>query len=279
MSDNRYDDYDDLPSVSIGDDDIGGRNYGRSRTVVKKSSPLLAFIVFLLVIAVGAMAGVGYFTIEKLRQENASLKKSQQKALTILSEVTGKVSATGVDLAKSASKRQAERTKMKQQLELAHSEIRKLWDVANKRNKSDIATNKLAADKNTQAIAKLTGSLNSKDAKVAQAIKLHKANQAKIAKLSSQLTQLKKTSNQLSQKLQSSPTDETALSVLEEQLNQLEQTVEVLSAQQSLSGKQDQAKQADLIKQVADHEDSLKAIDAFRRQVNSQLVQIKKKLK
>ncbi|MDE1463657.1 hypothetical protein [Spartinivicinus poritis] len=283
MTDNRYDEYDDLPSVSIADDDIDSRHYGRPKTIVKKSSPLLAFVVFLLVIAVAALGGVGYLTIDKLRKENASLKKSQQKTLTILSEVTGKVSATGADLAKTASKREAQRVKMKEQLELAHTEIRKLWDLSNKRNKPEIAANQQTAEKNAKAIAKLTKELGDKGTAVEQLAKDFKTSQAKIAKLTSELAKLKKAnaklSKQLSKQPKSNPADDTAISVLTEQLNQLEQTVETLSAQQKLAGQQDKAKQADLLKQVEAHADTLKAIDAFRRQVNSQLLQIKKKLK
>ncbi|MCX4028445.1 hypothetical protein H0A36_15600 [Endozoicomonas sp. SM1973] len=283
MTDNRYDEYDDLPSVSIADDDIDSRHYGRPKTIVKKSSPLLAFVVFLLVIAVAALGGVGYLTIDKLRKENASLKKSQQKTLTILSEVTGKLSATGADLAKTTSKREAQRVKMKEQLELAHTEIRKLWDLSNKRNKPDIVANQQAAEKNAKAIAKLTNELGDKASTVEQLAKDYKTSQAKIATLTTELAQLKKANAKLSKQLnkqpRSNPADETAISVLTEQLNQLEQTVATLSAQQKLAGQQDKAKQADLLKQVEAHAETLKAIDAFRRQVNNQLLQIKKKLK
>ncbi|WP_163832717.1 coiled-coil domain-containing protein [Spartinivicinus ruber] len=283
MTDNRYDDYDDLPSVSIADDDIDSRHYGRPKTIVKKSSPLLAFMVFLLVITVVAMGGFGYLTIDKLRKENASLKKSQQKTLTILNEVTGKLSATGADLAKTASKREAERVKMKKELALAHSEIRKLWDLANKRNKSSIEASQQATEKNALAIAKLTKSLGGKESTVTQLAKDYKSSQSQITKLAAELAQLKKANSKLTKQLSNqskpNPANEAAISVLTEQLNQLEQTVETLSAQQKLVGKQDQAQQADLVKQVAAHAETLKAIDAFRRQVNSQLIEIKKKLK
>ncbi|SEA29916.1 hypothetical protein SAMN05216562_2488 [Microbulbifer marinus] len=117
------------------------------------------------------------------------------------------------------------------------AEIRKLWGVAYDTNRKSIAANKSAADANKKQVAALTSKVNGMSASV-----------KKIAAVESALAELRK-SNSASQR-------ETAdkLARLERQLASV---------------------RSDLTARVGANEEAVESIDAYRRTVNKDLVQLR----
>ncbi|SHF97813.1 hypothetical protein SAMN04487965_3053 [Microbulbifer donghaiensis] len=117
------------------------------------------------------------------------------------------------------------------------AEIRKLWGVAYDTNRKGIAANKSIAEANKKQVAALTGKVNGLSASV-----------SKIAAVESALAELRK-SNTASQR-------ETAdkLARLERQLASV---------------------RSDLTARVGANEEAVESIDAYRRSVNKDLVQLR----
>ncbi len=94
---------------------------------------LVWFAVALLIAGVVAVYFQNNQLAGKLEQQQASLNQAAQRIQLLEDELT----ATGRDLSKSGST-------LEKRLEASEHEIRKLWDLSNKRNKVDIASNEAA---------------------------------------------------------------------------------------------------------------------------------------
>lgn len=178
----------------------------------------LAVVALLVAIAMGGLAGFLFMQIQGMQKQLAnaeSIIRSQADNLSVLNE---KLSVTGENANMSVD---ALKVLMKEH----DSEIRKLWDVANKRNKADIASNAKAVSGLKSSIAglnkdvkaanaqtdKAEASLNKKiDAKASEltkriakveagALDLPAENQLRIAQASEQLQTLEATVTKMRQ--------------------------------------------------------------------------------
>ncbi|WP_299726258.1 hypothetical protein [uncultured Endozoicomonas sp.] len=108
-------------------------------------------ILFLLLVAV---AGGGYWQFSQLQKTLADTRQQLQETRESLGQVTGEVSKTGENISQSDSVFRSE-------LKVLNSEIRKLWDVTNKRNRQWITENKekiaQTAKKADQAVSQMDG--------------------------------------------------------------------------------------------------------------------------
>ncbi len=112
-----------------------------------RSSKYVLWLVAVLLVA--AIGGVFYQNAQlsgALKQQQADLEKATQRIQLLEDELV----ATGRDLSQSGST-------LKKRLQDSEHEIRKLWDLSNKRNKVDIAQNKKTLD----ALAKTLKDLES----------------------------------------------------------------------------------------------------------------------
>lgn len=91
---------------------------------------LIWFAVVLLIAGIGAVYFQNTQLAARVEQQQASLTQATQRIQLLEDELT----ATGRDLSKSGNT-------LEKRLEASELEIRKLWDLSNKRNKVDIANN------------------------------------------------------------------------------------------------------------------------------------------
>ncbi|MCL6417546.1 hypothetical protein MIB92_17935 [Aestuariirhabdus sp. Z084] len=256
MKADNTDDLEDIPSLSVSQDDI--RIDRRAPTPKSdsgaKGSPVLMGLVVLLVGALGAVAYFGHQQTQALKAQLESNQQAFELTLQRLQDVSGKVIATGESMDQSDTKVQAE-------LRVVNSEIRKLWDVSNKRNKRNIAENGALLEKQAKLIAALT---------VAR-----KAQEKSLKAYRSELGKEQERTKALASQIQLSSTEQAArLEVLLERLDSLE----ALNARFELFQKQYSADLEAANSLSADNQDALRSIDAFRRQVNSQLLEMRNNL-
>ncbi|MBU2704916.1 hypothetical protein KCM76_02930 [Zooshikella marina] len=279
---------DDLPSMAIARDDIADRAIHRRSPgkvnqpeVRTRTNPFWILLLLLLVVAVTGGGVFGYQQLTALQAELNTTKQAYDKAVQQLQDVTGKVSATDASLTESGSKIQQAIDKIQIDLKLAHSEIRKLWDLSNKRNRAAITkvTKQLAQQE------KLLAELQPVSSQLKQTNQSLQVLEKRYKQVSSDTQQAKKSVKQV-QALQQ------ALAKLEKQLQSLSSQVSVASTEQlatqaalqeqlaqldkQVSGKQLQSDVAAKLKSV---DESIRSIDAFRRQVNSQLLALKNEVR
>lgn len=129
-------DLDGVPSIRPARDEVASYRRSQERGVRSEApqqsnfNGMLVFVIVLMAI----MMGVGGFTIyevqQKLDQSNVLLVKGQES----IRELERRLAATGTDVSKTL-------VIMQGQMETSEDEIRKLWDVSNKRNRGWIKAN------------------------------------------------------------------------------------------------------------------------------------------
>ncbi|MDD7804476.1 MAG: hypothetical protein PUP46_02675 [Endozoicomonas sp. (ex Botrylloides leachii)] len=199
---------------------------------LKSSITTTALLWFFCLILLG-ISGFEYWQISTVRSELHQTRTELNSASSLLQSITGEVSATGASLSKKNSAIHSE-------LKTVNHEIRKLWDLANKRNKKAIKTHDVRLDKLENKTGQLEGEVN-KATVTAQSVKsIEKNLQASLQKLTTQ-------------QLNSGTEVLGILNSLKERVNALE------------------IKAKDQTKWQADLE---KSIDDFRLYVNRKLLQV-----
>ncbi|WP_430460108.1 hypothetical protein ACQUQU_12915 [Thalassolituus sp. LLYu03] len=139
---------------------------GLRPTPVAVSAPApkqtLATIALLVAVAMGGLAGFMFMQFQTMQQQLANAEKiirSQAENLNVLNE---KLSVTGENANMSLDA-------LKVLIKEHDAEIRKLWDVANKRNKTDIASNQKAIEGVKSSVAALDKDLKASGDKARQA--------------------------------------------------------------------------------------------------------------
>lgn len=217
-----------------------------------RNGPLLAII---LLVVLGAGAG-GWFMWQQMESLSAELKQSKlmlTESQTSMGDLKQNLASQSESLSKTGSEVESD-------LKLHISEIRKLWDLSNKRNKPAIEINKTA-------ISSLKSSLAQQKKLAAKATETAAAAQASVNGLQSQLKE---------GQLQTAVIN-TQVSEMESQLSELNAQNKALktlitSQEKSLQALQESngaALQATL-KEILQRLDS---VDAHRRQVNARLDQ------
>ena len=191
---------------------------------------------FLFFLILIAMGGGG-FNYWQLMQSQNQLASANAR----IADLESRLEMTGDETEASAAAMQAK-------LKWADSEIRKLWGVSYDRNKKDIANNKTKIDAlsgklkrvGKDAVAGVKKQMGEVTGELALLNELVSANQASVTNL------------------------ETSSQSILNQTRQLQDTLGKL-----------ETKEAELRRNVRTNEQAIEAIDAFRRNVNQQLLQLK----
>ena len=217
-----------------------------------RNGPLLAIV---LLVVLGAGAG-GWFMWQQMESLSAELKQSKQlltESQTSMGDLKQNLASQSESLSKTDSQVESD-------LKLHFSEIRKLWDLSNKRNKPAIEINKTA-------IGSLKSSLAQQKKLAAEAAATASAAQASVKGLQSQLQEGQLQTSVINTQVSEM---ESQLSALSAQNKALQATIaqqeKSLKALQESNGAALQA----TLKEILQRLDS---VDAHRRQVNARLDQ------
>ena len=176
--------------IALRQKQLAARRAAAQRAAAVKARPVpvaaapapkqtLAIVALLVAVAMGGLAGFLFTQIQTMQKQLANAEtiiRSQAENLNVLNE---KLSVTGENANMSLDA-------LKVLLKDHDSEIRKLWDVANKRNKADIASNAKAVSGLKSSVAGLN-----KDIK-ATADQAQKAESALAKKIDSKASELTK---------------------------------------------------------------------------------------
>ncbi|MGI9277571.1 MAG: hypothetical protein ACR2PT_22315 [Endozoicomonas sp.] len=231
----------EIPDLAISADDRPERrrqagNSGRAPAKTREpGGGGKGFSWFLLILIIALASGGGWQFLE-LQKELSATRQELVSAHEKLSNVTGEVTATGKNLDQSGSA-------MRSELKVLDSEIRKLWDVSNKRNRQWIVINKdnivkvtRTADKTAEEVKKVQGQVKNMDQMVKAITTEQVAAQSEVtASLDTLIEQMKALKAQLAQQ---------------------------------------QTRQDELDKMIVNQQDAVKSMDLFRQQVNRKLQQL-----
>ena len=178
MDNNKDKEPEQLASIAISREEIASRNRnvpsGRYRSAAPASTPkvLWAVSIFAVLLSIALLVQL---------QQVKSQSDKQLKALTILQE---KLTSTDEQANLSVDA-------MKILLKEQDHEIRKLWDVANKRNKNKISKNTQRLDEQSKLVTQHDGKLaqlSKADAKTSKSLKADiKKQQQKLEDVQSEL--------------------------------------------------------------------------------------------
>lgn len=239
---------------------------------------------------IALVAGVGglYYQNTQLNQ-SLKLQSSQfNQAINRVQALEDELTATGRDLSKSGAT-------LESRIQTSESEIRKLWDLSNKRNRSDI-------ESNSQAIASIKNQL---DTALSDVKNLHSILKDESATRTLMLSTLKTEQELLSTKVEAQQatltehvstqqqllTQQVATEIkarealkleLESKLSSLDGQLATLLAQQSnlktqlanIEAKKAQSPTQDMSKTLQEHQLRLDSIDASRRQLTSNVTRL-----
>jgi hypothetical protein len=202
----------------------GGRGAGRSW--------FLNLVVALLVLG---LAGAGWLLVEQHQQLEAA-QQSLQDADERLLQLESRLQMTDEALGEAG-------TEVQDQLRFWESEIRKLWDVSNQRNRGWIEDNRAAIARHNEQINEMSGRLEA----VRNQASSHEQALAEYRQVADNLSNM----------------EAQQRSLLEQQRELREQ---VASARQALA-----RLESGLVRRVDRHDEAIDAIDAYRMQINARL--------
>jgi DNA repair exonuclease SbcCD ATPase subunit len=205
------------------------------RPVVVRSR--LAPLAFILALAAGGFAGFVYWQLQLSQQQ-------VQKNAAALAAAEARVVELEKRLALSGDESSQSITALQANIKENASEIRKLWGVSNDRNRKAIAQ----LEERATALEKNLGGV---DGRIKSAV----SELTGELKVLSDLVEAQQTSIQSADQAVKSQVQN--LAALTKKLEQLEQS------------------DNDLRKKVQAHEEAIKAVDAFRLQVNRELIRLK----
>lgn len=243
----------------------------------RSGNGLLWGFVIILAAGLGGLYFQNTQLSQTLNKQNIQLSQSLSRIKTLEDELT----ATGRDLSKSGAT-------LENRIQTNESEIRKLWDLSNKRNRKDIDSN----DKAISAL-KTQFSMVQSELKRLQQVLTDESTTRNIAtqtlkteqeflntKIGNQQIALTEQINAqqlaLSQLTESEGMLREALkSALETRLNDLQQRTKTLSEQLSqLETQKAQNSNGDVDRTLKDHQNRLDSIDASRRQLISSVTRL-----
>jgi predicted nucleic acid-binding Zn-ribbon protein len=206
--------------------------------VVTKSSPLAPFALLLALTGLG-LAGFVYWQFMQTQQQLIA-------ADARLLELEKKLELSDDESSQSV-------TALRAKLKWADSEIRKLWGVAHDRNRKAIADNK-------NKVAKLEKSLASVKNTSSAAKKLADGQAKTLAAVKAETKTL---AGQSSKAVSDAAAAQKQLRELVDKANRIDQQLVNLKS--------------DLLTRVKDNEEAIEAIDAYRRTINRDILQLKQK--
>jgi chromosome segregation ATPase len=217
-----------------------------------RNGPIL---VVLLLIVAGAGAG-GWLMWQEVKGLSAELAQSRE----LLSQSQSNLGDLQQNIASQSSAIDQTGSKIQEQLDFHMSEIRKLWDLSNKANKP-------AIEANEKAIAGLKSTLSGQKKLIGEAESAAKSSRAAVTSLETQVKQGQLQTSAINSQVDALQAQLTELEAQNQALrNMLDSQEAALTRLQASSGKL-------LKEQLADIQQRLDSVDAFRRQVNSRLTQ------
>lgn len=208
-------------------------------------SPLVPFALILALTGLG-LAGFSYWQLVKVQHQASAAEKR-------IEELEQRLSLSDDESTQSVTTLQANLRETRQNLDAAEGEIRKLWDTRNV-NRKDIADN----EKQITSAAKAAQGAT---AAAAAATKLAQAQEKNWKALSDNISLQ---GDQLN--LLSDATD-----------SQKKQMREAIDKANKVDAQMQQLK-TDLARRVKRNEDAIEAIDAYRRTVNRDILELKRQI-
>lgn len=227
--------------------------------VVANTAPLWSLVILLLIV----MGGGGWYLWVQIQSLQSSL--DQSRSALNQSEQTLTSLQQNIDIRTKTQTKSGDQ--MAAELKELDSEVRKLWDLANKRQKAEL-------EQHGKALAALEANLKTRDAALDKQAQTAADN---TKKLREEWQQLKDAQAAVQTALDSQKT------ALENQKAALERQKAALETQQASLKKQDAelarlrssaATPDDLETRITNLEVSSKSLDAYRRQVNGRLDQL-----
>jgi len=289
---------DDDDLMPVGRMPVGNVPEGRSseggkphRVASKRagSSGSLGLLWAAIVLLLAGLAAVFYQNTQlvgKLTEQQSSLNKAGERIQLLESELT----ATGLDLSQSGST-------LEKRIESSELEIRKLWDLSNKRNRPDIAQNATRIKTLSQKLSALEADLQGQRVALKDEIatrgnqdKALQTEQAtysqRFTALSTGLDSLKASLNELETGFSGQKTELNALQTklsaanlsMNANIGELDRNQAQLKTQVEAFGRQltkDEGLEYQNIEQtLQDYNERLDAIDASRRQLTSHVTRL-----
>lgn len=172
----QSDDFRLTPEDRVGDRHSSSHSAARRphRSAENSSAMNKVFVIFAVVLA--AIISLGGWQFYQLNNELLHLQKQQDLTM-------GRVSQTGDDLTQSG-------VAVEENLKFLESEIRKLWDVSNKRNRSNIAENKSNITNHSKQIAQAKKSISALDVEFTEQTKILASVTTKQVELESNILKI-----------------------------------------------------------------------------------------
>jgi chromosome segregation ATPase len=290
---------DDDDLMPVGRMPVGNVPEGRSseggkppRVASKRAgtSGSLGLLWVAIVLLLAGLAAVFYQNtqlIGKLAEQQSNLNKAGERIQLLESELT----ATGLDLSQSGST-------LEKRIEISELDIRKLWDLSNKRNRPDIAQNATTLKTLSQKLSALEADLKGqqvalKDEIVARdnqdkALKTEQATYSqRFTVLNTDLGSLKTSLNELKTGFSGQKTELNALqtklsaanlsmnaNIGELDRNQAQLKTQIEAFGRQLAKKDEGLEYQNIEQTLQDYDERLDAIDASRRQLTSHVTRL-----
>ena len=215
---------------------------------------MLWFAVVLLIAGIGAVYFQNTQLANQLEQQQASLSQASQRIQLLEDELT----ATGRDLSKSGNT-------LEKRLADSEHEIRKLWDLSNKRNKIDIAKNEATLKKLAKELNALEATQKDQQAALTDEM-VTRENMDKALQTEQQVFNQRLT--QASDELAGLTEKQTSLAE-----QQAQQKSELSDVKESLANIDSKAIQ-NVEEKLTVYDERLDAVDASRRQLTSNVTRL-----
>ena len=212
-------------------------------------------MVWILFIALIAVAGGGAWQLYALQESLSNTRTELRAAQNKLYKVTGDVSAADANISQADSVFRSE-------LEVLTSEVRKLWDVSNKRNREWINENKAQIAKGDKKLETVSGNAD----RANRLVDASKKNADKVQKKLSELDQLLKAVT--TEQLVANSEMTSGLALLK---TDFEQVRKLVSEQRQLQRQMEETYEQQI--------DLGKAFSSFRTQTNQRIEQLENSIR
>ncbi len=255
------DDIDGIGELRLSPDDVrdvrGNHTAKRqNRVVAEPRSGASGWVVGLLFVLLLAVTGAAGWQIWLMQQSLVAAENRIAGLQSGVAQVTGKISETGDSIAENE-------TNLQSRMKHIDSEIRKLWDVANKRNRKWIEESRSQTSELDKQLDQLQKTVTALDSGL-------KEEQNRVEKLAADQGSFKQQQTKQGQQL--AALQKIPVARIEEQIAEQEARLRLIT------GEQKQLK-ATLEKRIASQQDALNAMDTYRQQINSKLLQLQEALR
>jgi hypothetical protein len=288
----RKDDDIEIPSLTLDQDEVSDRRPSASAAapkghsaptparpahapVVVHKKPSFVGIYFLLILLLLMSAGAGYW----LWQQNRQLRNELYGAKSEIQNLDHQLLAADV-----SANKQGET--LEETLKNHDSEIRKLWGVAYDTNRKSIATNSTAIEDLQKKLSTLRETVSTQSKRIAVQAEAFNDVEAGYNKLIPSVAVIDETVKAIATKQEGQENlIATQIGKNEAQGLRLDQVLQDLAALQkkvvAIEEQVSNANSADtaVIEQtLARHQDAINSSDAFRTQVNAEIIRLRKQI-